>query len=244
MDVSTDTGATRFARYAFPPNELGYCGPADPEVLLTHTTTGGDTAEVARRARLFDGAWVYLEVIAQAAGLDPLDQRVVDAYWIGNDLLADIDPAGMLDTVRDRLRGQGGGFLDDVPAGVGVSPHHGFHVFTVYPWARLLKARAEVPLSVLESCRIRWGTVTSVGPERVEIESRPLRWDGARLSLGNPRVESVRWSAEGLSLHEQPSAGDVVSMHWDWVCERLDEAQVAALGAATEESLALTNSLL
>lgn len=244
MGPSTAVGATRFARYAFPPNELGYCGPADAGVLLTHTTTGDDAVEVARRARLFDGAWVYLEVIAQSAGLDPLDQRVVDAYWIGNELLADIDPAGMLHTVRDLLRGQGGGFLDDVPPGAGVSPHHGFHVFTVYPWTRLLKARAEVPLSVLESCRIRWGTVTSVGPERVEIESRPLRWDNARLRLGDPGVESVRWSAEGLSLHEQPSTGDVVSMHWDWVCERLDQTQATALAAATEESLELTNSLL
>ncbi|MDQ3591509.1 MAG: DUF6390 family protein, partial [Actinomycetota bacterium] len=28
------SGAALFARYAFPPNELGYCGPEGSEVLL------------------------------------------------------------------------------------------------------------------------------------------------------------------------------------------------------------------
>ena len=50
-------------------------------------------AEIARRARQFDGAWAYLESIARAAGIaDPLDERVVEAYWIGNDLLDRVDP--------------------------------------------------------------------------------------------------------------------------------------------------------
>ena len=31
-----------FARFAFPPNELGYCGPPDPSVLLA-----GRSAEIA-----------------------------------------------------------------------------------------------------------------------------------------------------------------------------------------------------
>jgi Family of unknown function (DUF6390) len=83
------SGASLFARYAFPPNELGYCGPGGAELLLENAGRGGagDSAdgEVARRARLFDGAWPYLEIIADAAGLpDPLDGRVVEAYWIGN----------------------------------------------------------------------------------------------------------------------------------------------------------------
>jgi len=38
-------GTVLFARYAFPPNELGYCGPADPDVLLRHATSGGEPAD-------------------------------------------------------------------------------------------------------------------------------------------------------------------------------------------------------
>ena len=52
-----------FARYAFPPNELGYCGPADSDVLLR----GDSPTEVAAHAKEFDGAWPYLRTIAEAA---------------------------------------------------------------------------------------------------------------------------------------------------------------------------------
>ncbi len=39
-------------------------------------------------------AWAYLEIIPAAAGLaDPVDERVVEAYWLGNDLLERVDPA-------------------------------------------------------------------------------------------------------------------------------------------------------
>jgi len=50
------SGHETFACYAFPPNELGYCGPAD----VAHT-------ELASHANEFDGAWPYLQAIADAA---------------------------------------------------------------------------------------------------------------------------------------------------------------------------------
>jgi ABC-type polar amino acid transport system ATPase subunit len=47
--------------------------------------------EVTRVVQQFEGAWPYLEVIGGLAGLDPLDARVVEAYWIGNGLIDGID---------------------------------------------------------------------------------------------------------------------------------------------------------
>ena len=35
----TLTGATMFARYAYPPNVLGYCGPDDASPLLSRDPT-------------------------------------------------------------------------------------------------------------------------------------------------------------------------------------------------------------
>ena len=198
-----------FARYAFPPNELGYCGPDDPDVLLRHATSAGEpAAEIARRARLFDGAWVYLELIAAAAGIpDPMDARVVEAYWIGNDLLDAVDPEVFLATLRRRFAGQLGGPIArrwrSMPPAHALA-HHSFQVFAVYPWTGLLAVRSDTALSVLDSCRIRWGTVTGVDGERLRVRSRPLTWDGRRLRLGAERVESVRWSTGAAEL---PSAG-------------------------------------
>jgi len=109
-------------------------------------------------------------------------------------------------------------------------PHHSFHVFAVYPWVGMLgRGNDAVAMSVLEQCRIRWGTVLAVDGERAIVRSPPLVLVDGRLTLGAEREESVRWSAGGSSLVRGLGEGDVVSMHWDWVCDVLDAGQLAAL---------------
>ena len=47
-------------------------------------------------AQGFEGAWPYLELISRANGIpDPLDASVVDAYWLGSNLLDAVSPAAM-----------------------------------------------------------------------------------------------------------------------------------------------------
>ena len=46
---------------------------------------GTDDRGLRALAQQFAGAWPYLELIAPATGLaDPLDRRVVEAYWVGS----------------------------------------------------------------------------------------------------------------------------------------------------------------
>ncbi|WNI18882.1 DUF6390 family protein [Actinacidiphila sp. ITFR-21] len=220
-------GALLFARYAYPPNELGYCGPPDPAALLRPDAAAG----LRERARRFEGAWCYLEFLAEAAGLpDPLDARVVEAYWIGNDLLDRVDPAALVDRLADRFRGQCGGTWREA-AGRALA-HHSFQVFEVYPWARLLGAGGHpTALSVLDRCRIRTGVVLGVDGGTATVESRPLAWDGGAPAPGPARRETVRWSAGGLALIDAPAPGDRVALHWDWVCDVVTAEQAARLEA-------------
>ena len=229
----TVEGALLFARYAFPPNELGYCGPDGASVLLEHATSGGLEEEIVRRARNFDGAWPYLQTISAAAGIDdPLDARVVEAYWIGNELLDRVDASAFLETLGEKFAGQVGGVWDRVgPAGRPLA-HHSFHVFAVYPWFGLLRTGSNVPLSVLDQCRIRWGTVIGLDAERALVRSQPLTWDGEALAIGAEREETVRWSTGRRSLRAGLAVGDLVSLHWDWVCDRLTPAQARCAAAA------------
>jgi Family of unknown function (DUF6390) len=238
----TTPGDVLFARYAFPPNELGYCGPDDAGVLLSHASTGGVGRDIAERARKFDGAWPYLEVIAAAAGLDdPLDPRVVEAYWVGNDLLDDVGSAQLLAVLRERFAGQVGGCWDKVSPDDGPLAHHSFQVFAVYPWVGLLRSASPVPLSVLDRCRIRWGTVVGLSGEQATVSSRPLVWDREALGLGAEREEQVRWAAGGQTLSSTLAIGDLVSLHWDWVCDRLSTEQAAALECRSARQLDLAS---
>jgi uncharacterized protein DUF6390 len=233
------TGHALFARYAFPPNELGYCGPADADVLLR----GDDPAEVAAHAKAFDGAWPYLRAIADAAGVaDALDADVVESYWVGGPLLRRLEPDSLLDRLRRAFAGQVTGLLDYLESPTGVLAHHSFHVFVVYPWVRFLDRDPATALQVLQECRIRWGTVDSVDDEHVVILSRPLTLRDGLLALAEPTAERVRWSKDSASLIAAPAPRDVVSAHWDWVCSTLTEAECDVLADATRTTLDLVNS--
>ncbi len=236
-------GPLLFVRYAYPPNSLGYCGPADSLAFREYGLAGTVDNGLVQLAQAFSGAWPYLELIAAGTGIrDPLDRRVVEAYWVGNALLDSIPLAHIANSMEHRFRPRVGaqfGFLADGVLQGGV-PHHSFHVFGVYPWVGLLgdDRKADRALTVLDRCRIRWGQVTAVEADQVMVTSRPLRWDGRQLSLGDPVPETARSSVVGTA---GLAVGDWVSLHWDWVCDRLTERQLRALRGYTMRHLDLVN---
>ena len=244
--MTASNGPALFARYAYPPNALGYCGPPDARELLEAGSGATDRAAIAALARRFDGAWPYLQLIAAANRIaDPLDERVVRAYWVGNPLLDHVDRrtfARFLEETFGRRAGRGFG----APAAAvlaGAAPHHNVHVFSVYPWSGMLRLGHTVaPMRVLEGCRIRWGTVVDVAGGSTLVRSRPLAWDGGHLALAAPRTELVTVSRDGYGFVGDLQPGDLVSMHWDWVCDRLDADAAWALHANTCRALDAANA--
>jgi hypothetical protein len=242
-------GPLRFARFAYPPNALGYCGPDDPAALIGHTSAGESGPDLVALARQFAGAWPYLELIAASCGRsDPLDEAVVEAYWIGNRLLHRVEPRVFAAHLAGRFEARAGrGFADLATlALLGAVPHHNFHVFAVYPWVGLLRAgpSAAEPLRVLNSCRVRWGRVQAVHNGLAEVAGRALEWDGRALRLGPTQVEPVMCASAAGSLTAVVRPGDVVAVHWDWVCDVLSPARVDALRSFTLRILRMTNEAL
>ncbi len=242
-------GPLLFARYAYPPNALGYCGPDDHAALLQHADAGQAGPDLTALARQFAGAWPYLQLIAASSGrLDPLDSAVVEAYWIGNRLLNRVDPRIFAAHLADRFEARAGRGFSDIAtlALLGAVPHHNFHVFAVYPWVGLLRAgtAAEEPLRVLNSCRVRSGRVLSICGDLAEVTSRPLVWNGVSLRLGPNRIEQVVRTSEHGSLAAHVKPGDVVGLHWDWICDVLDARRHAALQSLTNRILGMTNEAL
>lgn len=239
-------GPVLFARYAYPPNALGYCGPDDPAALLQAAHHSGDLDLLRHLAGHFEGAWPYLQLIAATNHItDPLDRRVVEAYWVGNTLSRHVPSAALHHMAEDRFARRAGRNLPSLlaPLGLGVVATHSFHVFAVYPWVGLLRAGAEgAALTVLDRCRIRWGTVEAVSGDTATVRTQLLRFDGWRLQLGPPQPEQVRLRWEGAQLAADVEPGAVVSLHWDWVCDRLDPAGLRALRSATAQNLHAVNA--
>jgi hypothetical protein len=253
------SGPVRFARYAFGPNRIGLCGPDDWEALLHAACApppdgprraGGPSAvaadqELRQLAFGFDGALPYLQLIAAANGIaDPLDQRVVDAYWIGNRLVDNVDArflAESLDTrFRSRVAPAEWRWLATKPA-AGATPTHAFHVLDVYPRVGLMRGgELGDTVALMDACRIRWGRVERVEAGAALVAVSPLTVQAGRLALGPERIESVQlWPGDedALGLH----AGSLVSLHWGWLCEVLTPPRAAALAARTRAQVALAN---
>jgi hypothetical protein len=234
-----------FARYAFPPNHHGYCGPGDSAGFLQLGLAGEDRG-LRAMAREFAGAWPYLELIAHCTGLaDPLDRRVVEAYWIGSPRLKRIGARAIGNSMEHRFRRQTGPLFGSLTEGVlaGGVPHHSFAVFCIYPWVGLLsdERRAPQALTVLDRCRIRWGRVLAVSGDQVSVEFRPLIWDGRRLDYGPVEVETAVRAVDGIGLAAAPEVGNWVALHWEWVCDRITERQARSLKTFTDRHLAIVN---
>ena len=199
-------------------------------------------------ASRFSGAWPYLCVLAELAGIaDPLDERVVRAYWTGSSLLDEVDRPRFWRNLLDRIAAAGAGryWTHLKPALIAEAmPTHGFHVFGVYPWTRLL-SRA-----------------TPAGPARARQLPHPV--GAGHLGRGRPcdrqgpppGLELPRAPARRGDRGERPadrgraalvtdvSPGDWLAVHWDLACERLTVDQLWQLRRWTDWQLAATNARL
>jgi Family of unknown function (DUF6390) len=244
--ATAEPGALLFARYAYPPNALGLCGADTPRTLLQYGDARESDGGLAELARTFDGAWPYLSLIAAANRIDdPLDPRVVEAYWVGNGLLDRVRPHDLARHVDERFGRRLGRARDTVAGAVaaGAVPHHCFHVFAVYPWLGLLRSGVvDEPLRVLDQCRTTPALVVAVDGDSLQVAARPLLWHEGRLGLGSFARRSVRWRDGGLALVRRPSPGDLVSLHWDFVCDALSVEAAVRLDHVTRRSLDVVNS--
>jgi hypothetical protein len=237
-----------FVRFAYPPNLRGFCGPDDVTALYDYGVSGVVDGGLADLARAFTGPWPYLTMMAGAAGItDPFDARVVEAYWLGNGLLTGVDLATFGDRIESEFKGRAGKgwghMAESIPRGA--LPHHSFHVFGVYPWVGLLTQtdRGE-PLEILDRCRVRWGKVVTSNGDTAVVRSRRLGFDGRRLELGAPVLETVNQAVGGQGFIEPLQPGEWVALHWDWVCDRISDRQLRNLRRITAHHLDLTNDRL
>lgn len=235
------SGLLAFIRYGFMPNHLGYCGGNDNDVLFEHAVAGRAERALAPLLAKFTGAVPYLRTIAAANGIaDPFDRRVVDAYWLGNDLLDGVEASALSRSLEERFGRQLTGRLREEvlrKAPEGARPHHLFHVLDVY---RRLEAR-EIGMAAMESCRISWGRVTAVEAAALAVERQPLVERDGKLVLGPVTTERVLRSLSGQGFTDDVAVGDWVSIHWGWACEVLDQRRLAGLRRWSEHHLALAN---
>jgi hypothetical protein len=236
-------GAALGARFSLATNRLGYCGPGDAEAVLYGAAVGDRPSAPAGEALLkFEALGPYLRAIGEKHGLSPLDARVVEAYWIGNDLLDAFDGSdfgkildalvlrGLPARVAERLRSH----LPEHPI-----PHHMFHVASVGVGA--VTGHVPTTLRTMESCRPAAARVVTVGPASLGITLRRLALDDGTLGLGPEVAQELAYDSRLLPTVRP---GSTVVLHWGVPVLELTDAQRAALALYSARSLAAANPAL
>jgi hypothetical protein len=241
---SSLAGSLRFIRYGFMPNRLRYCGGDDNRTLFEYGLAGVSDGGLGPLLRQFTGALPYLTLIARANGLaDPFDARVVEAYWIGNELLEGVEVRQLYDALLDRFGKQLTGRTRDLVLGkapAGARPHHSFHVLDVHSRVGAL----DNTLRTLDECRVSWARVVRVEGAQLVVERQPLVLRAGKLALGAPATERALRQVDGRGFVDSAAPGDWVSTHWGWVCEVITEHQRRRLERYTRHHLALANQTL
>lgn len=238
-------GERLFARYAYHPNEKGYCGP-DGAPLLAEVARGeGAGVDVRGAATRFSGAWPYLTVIGSLLACDPLDERAVRAYWTGSVEGDAIDPAvfwrELLAIIGPRA-GSYWAYLDESLAAE-AAPHHAFHVFGVYPWTRLLSTGRPEPVEVLESCAILPATVVHTDATHWRVRGPRLVYREGVLALDDSDDADAERDV-AVPFGDTATAGEKVAIHWGAVAEVLDGDTAGGLEARVSAQLARVNARL
>ena len=237
-------GTIKFARYAFMPNKLGYCGSDGNRALFDYCAARHTDPGLVILLRKFEAAYPYLKLIASSNHIsDPFDNRVVEAYWLGNELLDRVDLVQFYNSLRDRfakrLDPKTLGYLLSKPP-LGARPFHNFHVFDVHSRTGTLNHS----LDTMENCRIGWGRVKEIEATQFAVEYQPLVLECGKLKLGDLRDKKVLRQIDGTGFVTNCQVGDWVSFHWDWACEVLSPRQVQNLEKYTSYHLKLANQTL
>ncbi len=250
----SQSGVLLCAKYAFMPNKLQYCGGDQNAAIFELTAINDPDGTLNFALREFETLYPYLKLIAAANKIsDPFDPAVVEAYWLGNELLNNVQMKNLYNHFVDGLKLKKRMKLDqfeNIVAKIprGAIPHHSFHVFNI--WQRTGHTASAHTIETMDNCRIGWGKIIDIGENELVIETKKLQLADAFGATGTatvtvqfspPQIKKIIYKMFGESFIKNPQIGDWVSCHWGWACDVLTLKQVENLKKYTLHNLALAN---
>ncbi|OGK11290.1 hypothetical protein A2954_01885 [Candidatus Roizmanbacteria bacterium RIFCSPLOWO2_01_FULL_37_12] len=256
--IMDSKGLLLCARYSSAPNYFGYCGPPKNSSLIDHLREDVGDIEVKHILSQFDTLYLNLKLIAFENKIkDPFTKKVVEAYWIGNNLLNKVKNKDYVSLLSEKfkLEKKIGNkkfellkykFLTNQTL-----PHHSFHVFNIFK--RTGHINSNHTLATMDSCRIGWGRIDKyqISNDKLQIKSkgqiiniktRLLTLNHNKLALGLPINKKIKIDYKGNTFLKNLKLGDWVSFHWGFVCDVLSTVQVKNLEYYTQKAIVFYNS--
>jgi hypothetical protein len=185
----------------------------------------------------FEGSLFYYKLIAKENKIsNHFDEKVVKAYWIGNELLERVRISKLKEVVAKKLKKPK--LAEKLPESSRV--HHSFHVLVAGPMKRDLIMTE----GMKDLCKVSWGKILKIEDCKLQIanlivEYQPLLKE-RKWFLGKPIKRRIFWFK---SILPKVKVGDIVSFHWDLALEKLTKKDLENLKKYTQLSIEIANCL-
>ncbi len=235
MEQKDFFGVELCSRYSRVPNSLGYCGPSDVQEAFLKCIMNGECNKARLSLKKFEGLHPYLELIAGKHGLDPFDYDVVEAYWLGNQLLEgftreefslqldNLVIAGLPSFIAEKLK-------KNIPQ----NPYPVHLMNVVFVGVGNITGSVSPNLENMDNCRVSWGKIMKIADGKLVVRYNPLVKAGDRAVLGKEIEKEVSFDSR---IFKSLDEGDLISMHWNHACEKLSEERKNRLHEYTEKVL-------
>jgi hypothetical protein len=231
------SGARLAILYGYVPCQLGLCGPEDTKKrkIISRYLKGEKKLESEIKKILieFKGAYPYYQLIASSNKIkNPLDYKVVEAYWVGNKLLEKVKISDFREMILKDFVTLGKVSkkkVDNLPQKA--LAYHSFHVLHLGS----VTGRTKLVGKALDFCRPSWGEVVKIHGDKnlLTIRYKPLKI-GKKTVLGKLALKEIKWNKDILS---KIKTGEWVSMHWNTAIDRLTPSRVKNIEKYTQKTL-------
>lgn len=233
-------GVELAARFSYIVNNLRYCGPPEAkDLFLRYFKDKDNEDEVVSALKKFEGTSPYFSSIAEKHEKDLLDFDVVEAYWVGNNLLDDFTKDDMKNVIvklvsRGLPESLGNKLIENLPDDM--FPHHNFNVF--YVGVGQLTGAVPTTLQNMNNCRTAWGRVVKVYDNTLYVRSSQIEFKNNRYVVGTDKDLTVSYMKD---LLPNVKSDDLVALHWGFAPLVLSEKQLDNLVKYTQKILDVLN---
>tara|TARA_Y100000310_G_C20698765_1_gene827751 strand:+ start:6009 stop:6647 length:639 start_codon:yes stop_codon:yes gene_type:complete len=193
------------ARFTLMPNRLNHKMHTIDKQLYEYCCGRGNALEIKNILQKYKSINLYLNLIAEHNNKSIDDKEVLEAYWIGNDLIKNITSEHIKQHIhrtfgKDPIVTE---LIAHIPEGC--HPHHTFHLLHI----KKVMPDPSIPYSNFEKCKISVGKVKDIETEKLILEDTTIDHD--------------------LGFVKNIQKGDHVAYRWDFAIDKLSEEQAEQL---------------
>ena len=222
--------------YSFMPHRLKFNNESD-KIFYDYAQGKGSKEEVKKTLKNSSSFFLYLSLIAKQNKKNVFDKDVIEAYWIGNSLLDNINEKHIKDMIINEFTKIG--LKRDIALNLAVNvpkkavPHHSFHVIHARTLGKTIPS-----LKNIDNCRISWGKVEGIINNRLFVSYKPLVTKN-KIYFGDIIKKEITYDPKILN----PKKDDFVSFHWNFALQKLTQEQLNNLKKYTEINVRAMNRL-